>query len=75
MLGLAGVPSLVMFVGLLFMPESPRWLVFHGHVERARLVLNRIRHSDDVIPELQNIIMDHEEHTKCRMGEVGGALK
>ena len=26
MLGLAGIPSLVQFIGMIFMPESPRWL-------------------------------------------------
>ncbi|ESO82112.1 hypothetical protein LOTGIDRAFT_102050, partial [Lottia gigantea] len=30
MLGLGSVPSLVQFIGFLFMPESPRWLISEG---------------------------------------------
>lgn len=71
MFGLAGVPSLVMFVGFLFMPESPRWLVFHGRLEKAREVLKRVRHSDEVLPELQSIVKDHEEHTRSKLGKEG----
>lgn len=35
-------PSLVFFTGLLFIPESPRWLVKAGFREKARIVLQRI---------------------------------
>lgn len=35
MLGLAGIPSIIMFIGLIFMPKSPRWLVFHGKTKQA----------------------------------------
>ena len=42
MLGLGAVPSLIQFVGMLFLPESPRWL---GKMERDQeqfKVINQI---------------------------------
>jgi MFS transporter, SP family, major inositol transporter len=39
MLGLAAVSSVVLFVGMLFMPETPRYLVHTGEEETARGVL------------------------------------
>ncbi|HEY1866771.1 MAG TPA: sugar porter family MFS transporter, partial [Candidatus Cybelea sp.] len=42
MLGLALVPSLVLVVGMLVMPESPRYLFKIGYAERARSELDRI---------------------------------
>src|SRR5262249_4936872 len=42
MLGLAAIPGLVLAVGMLFMPESPRWLVRRGHRAEARAVLVQI---------------------------------
>ena len=39
MLGLAAVPSVVLLAGMLFMPETPRYLVHAGDEETAREVL------------------------------------
>jgi sugar porter (SP) family MFS transporter len=36
------LPSIVFFVGLIFIPESPRWLLKAGFKEKARMVLERI---------------------------------
>jgi MFS family permease len=47
MLGLGAVPALALGIGMLFMPDSPRWLVAHGDVEKARGVLERIDDSID----------------------------
>ena len=40
MLGLAAVPSVILLVGMLFMPETPRYLVHTGEEETAREVLD-----------------------------------
>ena len=42
MLGFAVVPSLILIVGMIFMPESPRYLFRRGHDSRARDELQRI---------------------------------
>lgn len=42
MLGVAAIPALAFFVGLLFIPESPRWLISHEQREKGRSILTRI---------------------------------
>jgi MFS transporter, SP family, sugar:H+ symporter len=49
MLGLAVVPSIVLLVGMLRMPETPRFLVKAGEEREARAVLDEVR--DDGRPE------------------------
>jgi hypothetical protein len=39
-----------------FCPESARWLVQKGKIDRARKTLSIIRHPDDVETELQDIV-------------------
>ena len=55
MLALGGVPSVVMFIGLIFMPESPRWLVFHNKEDKAREVFAKTRRPEEIEEELQDI--------------------
>ena len=69
MLGLAGVPSILMLLGMLFMPESPRWLVYHGKEEKARKALLKVRSADLVQAELDSIREDFEKQKKLKLGE------
>lgn len=55
MFGVAAVPALILVIGLIFVPESPRWLMSRGLTERAREILKRIRQSSSVDAELAEI--------------------
>ncbi len=55
MFGLAAVPASVLLAGMLFLPDSPRWLMSHGLNDRARAILQRIRGSSQVQAEIKEI--------------------
>ncbi|WP_370882741.1 sugar porter family MFS transporter [Kineosporia succinea] len=45
-IGIAAVPAALMFLLMLRLPESPRWLLRGGDPEGARAALQRVRHPD-----------------------------
>jgi SP family galactose:H+ symporter-like MFS transporter len=55
MLGLAAIPALILALGMLPLPDTPRWLMNHNEPEKARVVLNRIRVGGDAEKELGEI--------------------
>jgi MFS transporter, SP family, galactose:H+ symporter len=64
MLGLAFVPGAILGLGMLRMPESPRWLAEHGQSNLARRILARIRGTEDIESEwleIQKTLTETEE--------------
>ena len=59
-----------MFIGFIFLPESPRWLVFHGHEDRARKVLSQVRGHAGVDEEMAIIMDDYREHSESHVGKL-----
>lgn len=55
MLGTGVIPAAMLLGGVLFLPESPRWLVEQGDESKARSVLRKIRDGRDVDGEMSEI--------------------
>ncbi|GMQ06423.1 hypothetical protein CsSME_00051025 [Camellia sinensis var. sinensis] len=55
-LGLATVPATLMFVGGLFLPETPNSLVEQGRLEEGRQVLEKVRGTKNVDAEFDDLI-------------------
>jgi sugar porter (SP) family MFS transporter len=69
MLGLAAVPSIVLLLGMIFMPETPRYLVHVGEEETAREVLEELPGDDqpqERIQEIQEVDQQEDEVTGLR---------
>lgn len=59
MLGIGAIPSVILAVGVLAMPESPRWLVMKGRLNDAIKVLNKTS--------------DSEQEARLRLAEIKAA--
>jgi SP family galactose:H+ symporter-like MFS transporter len=55
MFAMAVIPAAAFGTGLLFIPDSPRWLAGRGRTDQARTVLKRIRVPEQVAGELNQI--------------------
>jgi sugar porter (SP) family MFS transporter len=62
MFAMAVIPAAAFGIGLMFIPDSPRWLAGSGHMDQARAVLKRIRTPHKVEGELGDIEHSVKQH-------------
>jgi len=55
MFGIGLIPAIMLALGMIFLPESPRWLVKQNFIDKARDTLRRLRNQSDVSHELNEI--------------------
>lgn len=71
MLGVAGLPALLQFALMIFLPESPRWLYRKGKVEEAKAILEKIYPAHQLETEMQDL----HDSVEAEIKETGSAGK
>jgi MFS transporter, SP family, major inositol transporter len=69
MLGIATIPAIALFVGMFFLPDSPRWYAVKGRLSDTRRVLDLSRNPAEAEAEYAEIA----EHAKRDTSEDKGA--
>lgn len=62
------VPALILLIGMLFLPETPRFLISKGKDEKGRAILERIEEPALVEPTIQKMKADLEASKKGTSG-------
>ena len=68
MLAICAIPAIFLFLGMLRMPESPRWLISKGRYEEALGVLMQVRNEDRARAEIGEVEALAEEEAQAQTG-------
>ncbi|KAI3880823.1 hypothetical protein MKX03_034724 [Papaver bracteatum] len=55
-LGLAGIPALMLTIGSILVTDTPNSLIERGHLEQGKIVLKKIRGTENVEPEFLELV-------------------
>lgn len=63
------IPAVLLILGLFFLPRSPRWLMQQGRKKDAQSILMKLRGTDNVLHEINEIQMSIE-HTSFKVKDL-----
>ncbi len=72
MLAVAAIPAVALFVGMFFLPDSPRWYAIRGRLDETQRVLNLSRDEVEATGEF-TVIAEHAK--RDRSEDKGAALR
>ena len=75
MLGLEAIPAALYYVGLFFVPKSPRWLIFQGELDQAKKVMTRFNSEKDAETAIANILESEKNKDVEDKAGIGQLLK
>lgn len=61
------IPAVIMFTGMLFLPETPRWLISKGHEDKCREVLQKVEEPGLVEEVISKMKEDIESDKKNKV--------
>lgn len=73
MLGVEAIPAVLYFIGLYFVPKSPRWQILRGEEKEARQTMLLLTNEDDADKQVQDVINSlkaDEEKDKVSLKEI-----
>jgi major inositol transporter-like SP family MFS transporter len=73
MLAVACLPAIALFIGMLFLPDSPRWYALKGRLEESRRVLE-LTHPPREATQEYTIVAEHAERERRSDQSVKAAL-
>lgn len=70
MLGLGAIPALILLIGMLPLPDTPRWLFEQGREDEARAVLQRSRNTNEEVERELREMEEAKQQEEAGWGEL-----
>ncbi len=75
MLGLEALPAILYYLGLFFVPKSPRWLILKGEFEKAKEVMSRFNSEKDIEEVIAQMIEKNNNPGVKKEGKISDLFK
>ena len=69
MLFMGAVPAIILFLGMIFQSDTPRWYVLKGKYEKAKNILKKIDSKVDLNEEIENIRNTLNQDEKIKLNK------